>query len=207
MWSNKAVINHPVVLQTERVRLEPLEARHIPDLVARCNDSALWELVYADNPFTNDADTQVWLAEALDRQQFYSFAIVERATGATIGSTRYADMHIANKKLEIGWTFVARTHWRTHVNRECKYLLLGYAFDELGLNRVQLKANGKNMRSRDAMTALGATFEGTQRAVRIHPRTLEVHDVSYYSVLAEEWPAIKSRLEARIRDNPLPVSR
>jgi RimJ/RimL family protein N-acetyltransferase len=192
------MIKDPVILETERIRLEPLEARHVSDLVRLCNDEALWELVYADNPFTSEADTQAWLREALDRSEFYTFAIIERSSGTAIGSTRFADIHPEHKKLEIGWTFIAREHWRTHVNSECKYLLLRYAFDELALNRVALKANGKNLRSRDAIAALGAAYEGTHRAFRIHPRTQEVHDVSYYSVLAEEWPAVKHRFEARM---------
>ena len=201
------MIQDPVVLQTARIRLEPLEHRHIPDLVRHCNDEALWEFTFGDNPFTNDADTQAWLSEALNRNAFYTFAIVDKISGNTIGSTRFGDIHLEYKKLEIGWTFVAQTHWRTHVNSECKYLLLRYAFEQLGLNRVQLKANGKNMRSRNAIAAFGATYEGTHRAVRIHPGTREVQGISYYSVIHEEWPAVRSLLEARIRDNPLPGSR
>lgn len=193
------MIKRPLTLESQRVRLEPLEARHLPDLIAHCNDEALWELVYAENPFTNAGDTQAWLDEALDKSAFYAFAIVDKKSGKTIGSTRYADMHPEHKKLEIGWTFIAQSHWRTHVNSECKYLLLKHAFEELDLNRVALKANGKNMRSRTAIAALGASYEGTHRAFRIHPRTQIVHDVSYYSVLKEEWPRVKTRLEERIR--------
>ena len=199
------MIEHPLTLETERVRLEPLEARHLPDLLKHCNDEALWELVYADNPFTNTADTETWLAEALDKNEFYAFAIIDKMSGEAIGSTRYADMHPEHKKLEIGWTFIAQAYWRTHVNSECKYMLLQHAFEKLGLVRVALKANGKNMRSRNAMARFGASYEGTLRSFRIHPRTREVHDVSYYSVLREEWPRVKSQFEARILGSPSSV--
>lgn len=167
--------------------------------MAHCSDEALWELVYADNPFTSIGDAQKWLEEALEKSTFYTFAIVDKSTGSTIGSTRYADMHPEHKKLEIGWTFIAQSHWRTHVNSECKYLLLKHAFEELALNRVALKANGKNMRSRTAIAALGAAYEGTHRAFRIHPRTHVVHDVSYYSILKEEWSRVRALLETRLR--------
>lgn len=198
-------MNNSVVLQTERVRLEPLEERHLPDLITTCNDEALWEFTYGDNPFTNVADTDAWFREALDDPQFYAFAIIDKRTNQVIGSTRFGDIQPEHKKREIGWTFVARSHWRTHVNTECKYLLLRYAFEELGDNRVSLKANGKNLRSRNAIARIGASYEGTHRAVRIHPRTREVHDVSYYSVLKEEWPRVKALLEGRIRDSLSPV--
>ena len=78
-----------VVLQTERVRLEPLEERHLPGLTASCNDEALWEFTYGDNPFTNEADTNAWFREALDDPQFYAFAIVDKTTNQAIGSTRF----------------------------------------------------------------------------------------------------------------------
>ena len=201
------MIHHPVILQTERVRLEPLEARHLPELIATCNNEALWELTFSDNPFTNNADTQKWLEEALNRAAFYAFVIVDKASNGVIGSTRFGDIRPDYKAVEIGWTFVAQSHWRTHVNTECKYLLFRYAFEELHCNRVGLKASGKNLRSRNAIARIGATYEGTLRSMRIHPINHEVHDVSYYSVLAEEWPRVKSQLEARIRDSLSSVSR
>src|SRR5215469_4499433 len=178
MWQG-VFVSKAVILETERVRLEPLTENHLPDLMAHCADQALWELVYADNPFTNEADAQSWLREALDDPQFYAFAIIDKTTNRAIGSTRYGDIHTEHKKREIGWTFIAQSHWRTHVNTECKYLLIRHAFEVLDLNRVALKANGKNMRSRNAMARFGASYEGTLRAFRIHPRTREVHDVSY----------------------------
>ena len=191
-------VSNSVVLQTERVRLEPLEERHLPGLIATCNDDALWEFTYQENPFTNDAEANAWLREALDDPQFQPFVIIDRTTNRIIGSTRFGDIHTEHKKREIGWTFVARSHWRTHVNTECKYLLLRHAFEELCDNRVSLKANGKNMRSRNAIARIGASYEGTHRAVRIHPRTKEVHDVSWYSILKEEWPRVKALLEGQL---------
>jgi N-acetyltransferase len=195
-------VSIPIVLETERVRLEPLEERHLPELVASCNDDALWEFTYQQNPFTNATDANAWLHEALSDPQFYSFAIVDKTTGTVIGSTRFGDIQVEHKKREIGWTFIARSHWRTHVNTECKFLLLRYAFEQLGDNRVQLKANGHNMRSRTAIGRIGASYEGTQRSVRIHPRTNVVHDISWYSILKEEWPRVKAQLQESMSRPP-----
>ena len=201
------MIHHPLTLETARVRLEPIDRRHIPDLIAHCNDEALWKLTFGDNPFTNAADTERWFGDATDRSRYYGFAIIDKTTGRAIGSTRYFDLQPEHKKLEIGWTFIARSHWRTHVNTECKYLLLSHAFDTLDLNRVQLKGEAINTRSRAAMEGIGATYEGTLRSFRVHPASGERRDTSFYSIVREDWPAIKARLEARIRDNPSSVSR
>jgi len=193
------VISHPLTLQTARVRLEPIDRRHIPDLVASCNDEALWEFTFSDNPFTSGADIEWWWNDASDRAKYYTFAIVDKASGAVIGSTRYADLQPEHKKLEIGWTFIARSHWRSHVNTECKYLLLSHAFDAMDLNRVQLKGEAVNTRSRAAMEGIGATYEGTLRSFRIQPATGERRDTSFYSIVKADWAVVKYRLEARLR--------
>jgi len=122
------------------------------------------------------------------------FAIIDRASDRIVGSTRYIDIDAANRKLEIGGTMLAPAVWRTHVNTECKYLLLRYAFEEFGANRVQLKGEAKNARSRAAMERIGATYEGTLRSFRVHASG-EIRDTSFYSIIAPEWPSVKAKLE------------
>ena len=192
------MIDLTLVLDGPRVRLEPVERRHLADLRKHCAVPALWELVFGENPFLTDDASEEWFADATTGDDRLAFAIVDKATGEAIGSTRFADIQPAHRKLEIGWTFIAQRYWRTHVNTECKYLLLEYAFERWNALRVQLKAEAINTRSRDAILRIGATYEGTLRSFRIKPQTGEVRDTSFYSIIAPEWPSVKERLAARL---------
>lgn len=182
------------VLEGQRVRLEPLAERHLAELRACANDPALWEFTFAANPLTTDADAGKWLHEALNASSEWPFAIVDKRSGAIAGSTRYLDMAPAHRKLEIGYTFIARRFWRTHVNTEAKYLMLRHAFEQWNAVRVQLKAETVNSRSREAILRLGATHEGTLRNFRIRPSDASLRDVAFYSITCDEWPAVKERL-------------
>jgi RimJ/RimL family protein N-acetyltransferase len=193
------MIDRTIVLETARVRLEPLHLKHLPSLMECCNDEALWEYTFGQNPFGNETDARAWFTDANTTLDQCAFAIIDKSTGLSIGSTRYADIQPQHRKLEIGWTFITQRHWRTHVNSECKYLLFRYAFETWGANRIQLKGEAINRRSRAAMERIGATFEGTLRAFRVHP-TGAIRDTSFYSIIAAEWPAVKARLEERMGD-------
>ena len=195
MCFDSVMIDRTLVLESARVRLEPLSARHLPSLRERCADPALWEFVFGENPFGSEREAQQWLDDALADPSHVPFAVVDRATGEVIGSTRYADIAPEHWKLEIGWTFFARAYWRTHVNRECKLLMLRHAFERWNALRVQLKAEGRNMRSREAMLAWGATYEGTMRNFRVRPSDGSIRDVAFYSVIDREWPQVRERLE------------
>jgi RimJ/RimL family protein N-acetyltransferase len=192
------MIPRDLVLEGEHVRLEPLDERHLASLRRTCNDEALFEFTAQVNPFVTEEGTKAWLADALQTKDHFPFAIVEKATGDAIGSTRYADIQPANRKIEIGWTFIAKAHWRSHVNTECKYALLTWAFESWNAVRVALKANSINMRSRDAIARIGATCEGTLRNFRINPRDGSPIHSSYYSILDTEWPGVKRMLEEKL---------
>ncbi|MDP9111726.1 MAG: GNAT family N-acetyltransferase, partial [Candidatus Eremiobacteraeota bacterium] len=181
------------------IRLEPLAASHLSDLRRNADDAALWEFTYSGNPFGTEERARAWLCEAATSGHV-AFAIVSRDNGEAIGSTRYLDIAPEHRKLEIGWTFIAQRFWRTYVNTHCKYLLFAHAFDDWNAVRVALKGEAINARSRAAMSRIGATYEGTLRNFRIHPATGEIRDVSFYSVIASEWPALKVRLRDKIRD-------
>ena len=181
-------------LENEVVALEPLAAGHLADLRAHCNDPALWEHTFGSNPFGSDAETRAWLDAADTDPTVVAFAIREKSSGLVVGSTRYLDIHESYRKLEIGWTFVARSHWRTGLNTACKELLLTRAFEQWNALRVQLKAEARNARSREAMLRLGLIYEGTLRNFRIRPRDGSIRDVSFYSVIEGEWPALKAHI-------------
>ncbi len=192
------MIDPALVLEGPRVKLEPVARRHLQQLRANCAEPALWELVYGANPFLTDADADAWFADATAGGDRFAFAIIDKAGGDVIGSTRFADIQPQHRKLEIGWTFIARRYWRSHVNTECKYLLLEYAFERWNAERVQFKAEAINMRSRNAIERLGATHEGTLRSFRIKPENGEVRDTSFYSIIRREWPVVKERLVSRL---------
>jgi N-acetyltransferase len=187
------VIEKALILEGERVRLEPLAFAHTNALRESCADPALWEYTFSTNPFLTDEDARRWTTDAIDRSDTVAFAVVEKASEKIIGSTRYFEIVPAYRKLEIGWTFLAREFWRTHVNTEMKYLMFRYAFESWNAMRVQLKAEARNQRSRAAILRLGATYEGTHRNYRLHPDGSR-RDVSYYSVIDTEWPIVKERL-------------
>ncbi len=197
------MIDSALVLDGTRVRLEPIARRHLGHLRENCADRALWEFVYGRNPFLSDRDTEEWFADATKGDDRLAFAVVDKTTGEAIGSTRFADIQPQHRKLEIGWTFIAQRYWRTYANTESKFLLLRYAFERWHAQRVQLKAEAINTRSRNAILRIGATYEGTLRSFRIKADTGEIRDTSFYSIIAQEWPAVKERLSALLHVVPL----
>ena len=194
MCYDGSVMDRNLILENAHIRVEPLGTRHLAALGETANDPALWEFTFQRNPFDDAQRAQAWLREAMEMPDAVAFAIVDRESGEICGSTRYFDIDPRNRKLEIGWTFIARKWWRTHVNAQTKALLLEYAFEKWNAVRVQFKAEAVNLRSHRAILRLGATHEGTLRNFRIRPGTGERRDVAIYSILDTEWPAVKARL-------------
>jgi RimJ/RimL family protein N-acetyltransferase len=126
-----------------------------------------------------------------------AWATVERATRQAVGSTRFGDIAPEHGRVEIGWTWIAPSRQRTAVNTEAKLLQLTYAFETLGAGRVALKTDARNSRSQRAIERLGAVREGV---LRRHIRLPDgyMRDTVYYSILGDEWPAVKARLEERL---------
>jgi RimJ/RimL family protein N-acetyltransferase len=188
------VMDKQLILDGESVRLEPLRAEHLAPLRECANDPALWQFTFGANPFSTSDDAQAWLSQTLQTRDAVPFAVIDKRTGSIAGSTRYMDIVPEHRKLEIGWTFLNRRFWRTHVNTEMKFLMMRYAFEEWNAIRVQLKAESVNERSRAAILRLGASYEGTMRNFRIRPSDGSIRSVSFYSVTGDEWPAVKDRL-------------
>jgi len=188
----------PVTLRNPHVRLEPLTAAHVPALARVGLDPALWPWIPA--PITSIDGMRDYVARALDEQvrgQSLPFAIVDAQREEVVGTTRYAAIDVPNRRLEIGWTWVARDRQRTPVNTSAKRLLLGHAFEALDVNRVELKTDALNQQSRTAILRIGATQEGI---LRQHVRCVSgrMRDTVYFSILASEWPDVRRRLDQRL---------
>jgi RimJ/RimL family protein N-acetyltransferase len=188
----------PVVLEGARIRLEPLRPDHLADLALVAFDAPLWQWTIMGPQ--DEAGLRRWLETALANAEAGTempFATVDLASGRAIGSSRFLSIVPEHRRLEIGWTWVATAFQRTGVNREAKLLQLTHAFETLGANRVEFKTHARNERSRTALAGIGATFEGVFRNHMIMPDGSIRHS-AYFSVVAEEWPEVKARLEARL---------
>jgi RimJ/RimL family protein N-acetyltransferase len=188
----------PVTLEGRIVRLEPLGLGHLDDLVDVAFDGDIWRWTVA-RPTSRD-DIRAWIEAAVATREAgteMAFATIDRSTGKAIGSTRFMSIVPEHRRLEIGWTWVALAWQRRGANREAKYLQLRHAFEDLGANRVEFKTDSLNERANPALLGIGATFEGTFRNHMIMPGNRLRHS-NYYSVTVEEWPRVKTMLEARI---------
>ncbi|MEU1364675.1 GNAT family protein [Streptomyces sp. NPDC005803] len=195
-----AIAPLPVTLTGRHVRLEPLSPDHLDDLFAAGGgDDEVWRWQGGPTPRTVQElgeKLTTLLAEAR-RGVYVPFAVIHLGSGRAIGWTTYLDVEVTDERLEIGWTWYGRAHWRSAVNTEAKLLLIGHAFEELGMGRVQLKTDHLNVRSQEAIARLGARREGVLRRHRRRPDGTW-RDSVYFSLLAEEWPEAKSRLAARL---------
>ncbi|MGH2357823.1 MAG: GNAT family N-acetyltransferase [Candidatus Limnocylindria bacterium] len=188
----------PVTLKGRFITLEPIEERHAQDIFAAMQDEDVCRYL-AWAPPAKLEETLALIREAKEgmaRHLWIVFAQVDNTTGRAVGSTRLLDVRPADRQVEIGATFLARSHWRTRANTESKYLFLTYCFERLGCVRVALKTDARNVRSQDAIARLGAVREGVLRRhmnVRGYQR-----DTVYFSILDDEWPRVKARLAARL---------
>jgi len=188
----------PVSLEGRHVRLEPLTQAHHADLSAVGLDAELWRWI--PSPVRTPEEMSAYIATALEEQArgvSLPFALIEKAGGKAIGSTRYGNIDRTHHRVEIGWTWIAPPWQRTAINTEAKYLLLKHAFEKLGCIRVELKTDSLNERSRAAILRIGAREEGTLRNHMVTSTGRFRHTV-YFSILDSEWPEVKSRLQARL---------
>lgn len=192
------IVPSPVTLDGQTVRLEPMSLDHLDALTALGADEALWRWT------TTAAHTpelmRAYMDDALGartRGTALPFVTVERSSGRIVGSTRFGNIDVANRRLEIGWTWLAAPWQRTRANTEAKYLLLRHAFETLGAQRVELKTDALNERSRAAILRLGATEEGTFRK-HLVTWTGRVRDSVWFSIIDDEWPRVREGLEERL---------
>jgi RimJ/RimL family protein N-acetyltransferase len=187
------------VLEGRVVRLEPLTAAHADGLWEASRDPRVWQWLSIVQP-RDGAAWDAFVGQALQAAEDGAeipFATVSRATGRPIGSTRFLALRPEQRSVEIGWTWLAPEAWGGGANVEAKLLQLRHAFETWGCRRVELKTDARNERSRGAMEAFGAVFEGIHRQHMI-VREGENRDSAWYSVLDAEWPAVRAGLEARL---------
>ncbi len=187
-----------VPLEGELVALEPLRAEHGEGLWAAAQPDEIWAWLAHINA-SRDVFAG-WFAASLsateaDREGV--FAVRRRETGELVGSSRFLNVRRPDRVVEIGWTWFNPSVWRTGVNVETKLLLLDHAFEALGAIRVELKTDARNERSRGAMAAIPAQFEGVLRKHMTVP-DVGVRDSAYYSVIDTEWPAVRAALRSRL---------
>ena len=190
----------PVELIGRIVRLQPLELEHVPALAqAGCHEE-LWR--WTPMQILTEAEMRSFVETALEWQAAgTALPFVTRAvrTGEVIGSTRFANVDVANRRVEIGWTWVTPTWQRTGANVEAKYLMLRHAFEAWGSIRVEFKTDVLNQQSRRALAGIGAVEEGILRNHMVVWNG-RLRDSVYFSMLPSEWPAVRERLERKLAD-------
>ena len=189
----------PRTLRGRFVALEPLEDRHHADLIRAGEDRDLWRYIPID-PNKGFASRLPWLVGENAMGRFITFAVRRIADNVIVGSTSYLTITPADAKVEIGFTWYAAGAQGGVVNPEAKYLLLSNAF-AAGYNRVEFKTDAQNQRSRAALRKLGAKDEGILRGHMWMPQGY-FRDSAYFSILAAEWPDVKTQLEARLAAFP-----
>jgi RimJ/RimL family protein N-acetyltransferase len=189
---------NPTVLEGTYIRLEPLSMLHHAQLCEVGLDPAIWMWIYPQA--TTAEEMRVFIESALKAQAAETalpFATVDKSSGKAIGSTRFGNMDLNNRRVEIGWTWIAPKWQRTVVNTEAKLLMLRYAFETLKCMRVELKTDALNERSRAAILRLGAKQEGIFRKHMLAANG-RIRDTVYFSITDDEWPAVASGLKAKM---------
>jgi RimJ/RimL family protein N-acetyltransferase len=187
----------PPTLQGRIVRLEPLTPAHGERLWLASQDERTWRWLSIVQPRT-PAEWNAYFEQALEAARVGAEIPLVTITGdEVVGSTRFLALRPEHRSVEIGWTWLHPSAWGTGANVEAKLLQMQHAFDEWGCRRVELKTDALNERSRGALEALGATFEGVHRKHML-VRGGENRDSAWYSVTDDDWPSVRAHLEARL---------
>ena len=183
-----------IILQNDRSKLEPLTENHYQHLLPIALQTEIWEFTGAK--VKNEADFRRYFDTALTERKSgrsYPFAIFDKQQNQYAGCTRYANISFTDKRLEIGWTWYNPSLQRSGINKATKILLLSFGFEQLDLNRIELKTSLLNLKSQGAMLKIGAVKEGVLRRHSINEDGL-VRDTVYFSFIKEEWPAVKKNI-------------
>jgi RimJ/RimL family protein N-acetyltransferase len=186
-------------LQGSVVRLDPSDPDDAPGLFAALDHDEVWAAGYAGGPAARPQSDGGWVARVQDAQAegraMFTVRLVD--DGRIVGTSSLGDVDLANERVHLGWTAYSPQVWSSAVNPECKLLLLGHAFDECGFGRVKIQTDLVNLRSQAAIAKIGATREGV---LRRHLKRADgtYRDTVVFSVVVDEWPLVRARLEARL---------
>lgn len=187
-------INRQDCLMGEHVILEPLTLAHVPGLILAASDGELWTLWYTQIPNADGMKAYVERALACEKKgEAVAFAVRDKISGAVIGSTRICHWDQPNRRLEIGYTWYAKSQQRTAINTEAKLLLLRYAFNTLDAIAVEFRTHWHNHVSRKAIARLGAKQDGILRNHKIQADGT-IRDTVIFSIIETEWPQIEAHL-------------
>lgn len=183
-----------VVLESETVKLAPLHRNHADALVEAASDGQLWSLWFTGVPGPDTIHS--YIEKALSEKEAgraLPFVVIEKASNKIIGSTRFCNADSQNNRVEIGYTWYAKSYQRSPVNTECKLLLLGHAFEDLNAIAVEFRTHWHNLESRAAIARLGAKQDGV---LRNHQRMPDggYRDTVVFSIINHEWPVVKQSL-------------
>ncbi len=192
----------PIILENNRVRLSPLGEEHFEALLPIATEYPDL-LRYSPSPFGNEDGLRAYIARAMKAKSEgirYPFVIYDKQHQQIAGSTSFGNIANAHLRVEIGWTWITPLLQRTGLNRNNKFLMLQYAFDTLGFERVEFKSDSRNLQSRKAMEDIGARFEGELRSHMIMPDGYRRNSV-YYGIIKSEWDGIKQNIFTDIKNN------
>lgn len=189
-----------IILENHRTRLEPLSDFHFDQLLDIATEYPLL-LQYSPTPLHSPALFQQYISNALNDKSArnrYAFAVFDKLENRYVGSTSLGNISNADLRLEIGWTWLGKAFQGNGINLHNKVLLLEFAFEKLAFERVEFRADERNLRSRKAIENLGATFEGTLRSHIVLTDGFR-RNTCYYSILKHEWPEISSKLKEKLK--------
>lgn len=187
-----------LMLEGTRIRIEPLQFEHISKLWDSTITEEVWR--YLPNRFSSIEELIKIYETSLQNKILgteFPLIVFDKTLDKYVGSTRFLNISLENRNLEIGWTWYFPEVWSTRVNTECKYLLLKYCFEDLDLLRVQLKADTRNQRSNKAIERIGAKREGELRKDRIMQDGF-IRNAYIYSILSNEWDDLKEHFEGKL---------
>ncbi len=192
-WSNE------IIIEGEKTKLIPLKMEHKEELMEAAKDGNLWELWYTSVPSLDGADTYIQSAiDQYNNKSSIPFAVIDKSSNTIIGSTRYCNIDHQNNRLEIGYTWYAKSFQRTGINTECKYLLIKNAFEVFKVIAVEFRTHWHNHPSRKAILRLGAKQDGILRNHKID-KSGNMRDTVVFSIIQNEWQTIKQSLEYQLK--------
>ena len=190
-----------IILENEFIKLRPVQISDIEAIANAANDTRIWEHMSV-TLLTKEA-VKNYIEKAVEEREkgiSYMFAVIDKKTGKLVGCTSFLDISLPHKRLEIGATWYHPSAWRSAVNTNCKFLLFQYCFEELKLNRLQIKTGHENSRSQKAIERIGAVKEGVLRNHMIRKDGTIRHTVMY-SVIAEDWAKLKLKFKDELLNN------